>query len=646
MINVTSHNALVKKAKDEIIRSGALDEVRNVYVEKSSMKLAKKINISTSEAAKIVKRSISDNAVLEEDFVLHLATGEEVTVGEVLSNKAKYDKAKLLDPVEPEYHDSKQVAILYLDEQPRIFSFAHGGRTFKLEEGRSRAHILYEQGSAVEVAKKCAVIARKKGAAYRRNNEIVFPQPDGSLIPGRKSVTSFHLSKILQIEIDKGGKVGIVPINMSADIERHIHSNASQLDLDQLNGVITAQTLRNDFTVIDKPGYDKKSGLLFILPANADAVMPIMEKPGIDDAVDALERLLEPFKDFPYADCIDRGVLLAAILTGAIRNTLPTAPGFLFTASTPGSGKTLLAQSIAALCGETEPTIMTADPNDDDEFRKAALAALRQGSKVMVLDNLNSALKSNTLNQMLTSKMMKGRVLGKTLEINVSTSTLVIATGNNIQIHGDLTRRILTINIAPSMEKPWERVFDQNPLEYIRSHRQQMVSDALTIMRAYQVVTKGHRFSQGGTGSFDQWDNMVRQTICWLISVSKTRDLHVDLADPNLSIDAAIESDPWRNQLKILLKVWPLLFSYPVSVADLVLLANEGENYLNEERDVNDVKILHDVLHDVAGDRGIINSKKLSHYLRKHSRIIVNGCMLVESGENTTGKKLWMVSKD
>jgi hypothetical protein len=139
---------------------------------------------------------------------------------------------------------------------------------------------------------------------------------------------------------------------------------------------------------------------------------------------------------------------------------------------------------------------------------------------------------------------------------------------------------------------------------------------------------------------------MVRQTICWLISVSKTRDLHVDLADPNLSIDAAIESDPWRNQLKILLKVWPLLFSYPVSVADLVLLANEGENYLNEERDVNDVKILHDVLHDVAGDRGIINSKKLSHYLRKHSRIIVNGCMLVESGENTTGKKLWMVSKD
>jgi hypothetical protein len=76
---------------------------------------------------------------------------------------------------------------------------------------------------------------------------------------------------------------------------------------------------------------------------------------------------------------------------------------------------------------------MTADPNDDDEFRKAALAALRQGSKVMVLDNLNSALKSNTLNQMLTSKMMKGRVLGKTLEINVSTSTLVIATGNGFR---------------------------------------------------------------------------------------------------------------------------------------------------------------------------------------------------------------------
>jgi hypothetical protein len=58
---------------------------------------------------------------------------EEVAVSEVLRRRKHYDGAKTLDPLEPEYGGFRRVGKLYLDGPvPRLFSFAHGGGTYKL----------------------------------------------------------------------------------------------------------------------------------------------------------------------------------------------------------------------------------------------------------------------------------------------------------------------------------------------------------------------------------------------------------------------------------------------------------------------------------------------------------------------------------
>jgi P4 family phage/plasmid primase-like protien len=73
---------------------------------------------------------------LDEDYhVIVLLDGKEtdVSVAGLLAEPDKYHGLRGLDPVEPEYNNRDHVAVLNLaQENPNIYSFAHGGQTFFL----------------------------------------------------------------------------------------------------------------------------------------------------------------------------------------------------------------------------------------------------------------------------------------------------------------------------------------------------------------------------------------------------------------------------------------------------------------------------------------------------------------------------------
>ena len=61
------------------------------------------------------------------------------------------------------------------------------------------------------------------------------------------------------------------------------------------------------------------------------------------------------------------------------------------------------------------------------------------------------------------------------------------ATGNNVMIGADTSRRVCHIRLESPVEKPEERTDFRRPnlLAWVEAHRQELLAAALTILRAY-----------------------------------------------------------------------------------------------------------------------------------------------------------------
>src|SRR5207244_2913010 len=109
----------------------------------------------------------------------------------------------------------------------------------------------------------------------------------------------------------------------------------------QLMGVIEAPTMKPDGGLLDKPGYDAGSGIVF-LPSGE--FPPIPSSPTWEDASAAAARLLEPFADFPFLDSEARAAAVAAVLSLVARHAIDgCVPLFAVRSPAPGTGKGLLA---------------------------------------------------------------------------------------------------------------------------------------------------------------------------------------------------------------------------------------------------------------------------------------------------------------
>ena len=79
-----------------------------------------------------------------------------------------------------------------------------------------------------------------------------------------------------------------------------------------LEAVTEAPALRADGSILDRPGYDEASGLLY--EPNAEYPL-IPEKPSKRDVEVSVRDLLEPFDEFPFVSVSDKAAALATILT-------------------------------------------------------------------------------------------------------------------------------------------------------------------------------------------------------------------------------------------------------------------------------------------------------------------------------------------
>jgi len=401
-----------------------------------------------------------------------------------------------------------------------------------------------------------------------------------------------------------------------------------QWRLPVLTGMIISPTLRADGSILDLPGYDTETGLLFdpkgcrfpVIPRDPDRAM----------ALRALGFLKDLISTFPFVTEADRAVALSAILTALIRRSLPTAPLHGFSAPTAGSGKSMLVD-LAATIATSRPAPVIAQGKSEEEMEKRLGASLIAGDTIIAIDNCEEALGCELLCQTMTQTSLKVRILGKSINAEVPSNSAVFATGNNLKFEGDMTRRAIRATLDPGVERPELRAFQRKPLAMVTEARGDYVAAGLTVLRAFFVA--GRPQQRTPLGSFEDWSSWVRDALIWLGE-----------ADPCQTMEDMRGADPKLEALTTVLEQWHAVIGQsPISVRELIDRATGQRPQTFGKAEFIHPE-LREVLLVVAGEGGAINSRRLGKWIGGHQNRIVGGRKIV-AATVSAGSARWQIQE-
>jgi putative DNA primase/helicase len=386
------------------------------------------------------------------------------------------------------------------------------------------------------------------------------------------------------------------------DVVKTLVERGYNLKLPILVGVVNCPQLMVDGRILDKPGYDAKTGM-FYDPRGA-TFLAIAKSPTRADALIAKDRLLVLFHTFDFKSETDRAVATSLILTRLARLAMATAPLHAFDAPTAGSGKSMIVDIAAILAtGETAPVF--AQGPTLEEFEKRFSVQLMAGRQIIAIDNINSDLDGDLLNQSLTQANVDVRILGQSRKVTVRCSTVTTATGNNLKLVGDLTRRSVIGRLDPKTERPEIRQFDYDPLADARENRAELVAAALIILKAYHAAGMPGRPPK--LQGFAEWSDLVRGALMW-----------IGLGDPAATQDRLRENDPKLVTLIRMATVWRKAFGADRATAADAVAKAEAKRRVGTWEDSKFEPIdpdLFDAFMAVARRGAAINPLALGNYL-------------------------------
>lgn len=232
-------------------------------------------------------------------------------------------------------------------------------------------------------------------------------------------------------------------------------------DVPTLAGIIGTPVLRRDWSLLQKPGYDDRSGLY--LSPTVD-LPDVPEKPDPVMVEEAREFILQTLLgDFEWEDGASLANYAALMVTPFLRRPLRAlAPLAIISASAPSSGKSLLSALIGLLVGQqTVPW-----PADNDtELEKLVTSTFTVESGSVIFDNLpeGEVIASPVLANLLTNPVWSSRILGKSGMGTWPNERMWMATGNNLQVGGDIASRSVCVRLKPAGPHPEERTGFQIP---------------------------------------------------------------------------------------------------------------------------------------------------------------------------------------
>ena len=589
--------------------------------------------LNFNEATMLARRAVESQDLMGDwRLTIKEAGGseKEITVLEALDHPEIYHGCLTLDPLEPDYDGRRWVGKLYLlAARPNLNSFAHGGRNFRLHRHPKSIELITGKGRQTTDA--LLDVLRQSPDIFDFGGELVRVGEVGALHPLDEHSLRYFAGGLVQFWRKKMTSTG--PIDVLCDppppICKNVLALGSLRNLKRLNSVITAPTLRPDGSVLDTLGYDTKTQLLYDAMDGSQSVPAF---PTRQQALQALDELWLPFTDFPFCRPLDRAVHLAALLTTSVRASLPSSPGFAYDAPIQGSGKTLLARCVGVLAQGSDPSVWPHTAGrDDEEVRKRLFTVLRTGAKVLIWDNVVGSFDSAAMASCMTSPTFSDRILGQSVSSTVPNRMIVILTGNNITLQGEMPRRTLVCRIDPRTERPFARSFNLDPYLHCKQHRPRMLVAALTLIRA-SLSHGGGKAAVGRLASFEEWDSWVRRAV--IFSDELKPGMFGDVME---GIHANQSADPEQEALASLLAAWVKVFGMsPISTSELLAAANDIFND-------NDKLRLREAIEAVTNsERGKLSAKGLGRHLGYRIGRIAGG-RLLEKGPKTEDRQTWRV---
>jgi hypothetical protein len=416
-----------------------------------------------------------------------------------------------------------------------------------------------------------------------------------------------------------GDKVQENKAPLPGHVVQTIHCRGVWEGIPHLAGVVAHPALLPDGSILATPGYDPESGLLLWLPDGLTVDVP--DEPTQEDAIRSRDALLNVVSDFPFKTEAHRSAWLAGLLTPLARHAFNgSAPLSLFDANVAGAGKGLLAD-VAFLVVTGRGASVMGYTNDKEELRKGITTLAMDGDEMVLFDNITGSFGNDVLDRALTSQgWWKDRILGGNSQYDGPLNVTWYATGNNVSLRGDTSRRVMHVRLESPLEHPEDREEFKYPKlrQHVRQNRGPLLSAALTLLRAYLVAG---RPSQDLTpwGSFEEWSDLIRGAVVWceMADPADTREELRNTGDP--------EAAAWPALLAGIEKLDP--HGKGLTVSDIILKSESLGN-----------GALHEALCTICPGKGnepIANTKSVGMTFHHHRGKITDG-MALERMEGKT----------
>jgi len=323
------------------------------------------------------------------------------------------------------------------------------------------------------------------------------------------------------------------------DVVRDVHTLGCWRFPD-LEMIVEAPLLRPDGTILQVPGYDAQSKVIYA-PAPGLRIRTVPSNPTRSDVEAARHLLLnELLVDFPFVDAASLANTLALFISSAVRSMIDgPVPLAVIDKPAPGTGASLLAE-LAAIIITGRPAAMMSEVDSEEEWRQQITSVLLEGPTIIVLDNVEHVLASKHLARALTSTTWKDRILGRSIQAELPQRAIWIATGNNLWVGRDQARRSYRMRLDAKMERPYQRSQSQfrHPLpQWAVKKRGDLLAAILTIARAW--LSAGRPAAPTPTlGGFEAWAEVLGGILAFIGVegfLANATDLHEQIDDDTVA---------------------------------------------------------------------------------------------------------------